>query len=143
MLALTLKQPWPYAIARLGKRLENRVWEPSPNQLKPGEMFALHGGKMPKGDELLEALALASELTRRFHHELTGKLSVADYIVEGIFAVCRLQHVAEESADPWFDGPFGWRLNDVSFLSKPVPCRGAQKLWKIPPEVLAKVEAQL
>lgn len=40
--AITLHRPWPYAILRLGKRIENRGWEcPLPH----GAWLAIHAGK--------------------------------------------------------------------------------------------------
>jgi hypothetical protein len=38
---------------------------------------------------------------------------------------------------------YGWVLRNVRRLAKPVPCRGAQGLWDLPPELLAAVERQL
>jgi hypothetical protein len=29
MRAITLKQPWAYAVCHLGKRVENRAWKPA------------------------------------------------------------------------------------------------------------------
>lgn len=46
--------------------------------------------------------------------------------------------LAPEPRDPWFCGPVGWYLRDVVAI-KPVPCKGAQGLWSLPPEVLADV----
>ncbi len=45
MKALTLRHPWPYCFARLGKDIENRSW-PFPGDLV-GQPIALHGGVMP------------------------------------------------------------------------------------------------
>ena len=39
--ALTLKQPWAYAVTSLGKDVENRTWD---FPLKAGEWFAIHEG---------------------------------------------------------------------------------------------------
>ena len=52
MQAITLKHPWAFAIARLGKRVENRTWKP-PNRLL-GQRIAIHGGAIPKGAVLRE-----------------------------------------------------------------------------------------
>lgn len=43
------------------------------------------------------------------------------------------------SPGPWFIGPYGWVLTDVVTLAEPVPCKGAQGLWTVPPEVLARL----
>lgn len=43
---------------------------------------------------------------------------------------------------PWFVGPYGWVLTDVVTLTTPVPCKGAQGLWALPPDVEAAVMGQ-
>jgi hypothetical protein len=45
-------------------------------------------------------------------------------------------------ASPWFFGAFGWVCEHPILFREPIPCRGAQKLWKVPPAVEAKVLAQ-
>jgi hypothetical protein len=57
MKAITIRHPWPWAICYMGKPLENRDWKPSPYQLKPGEKFAIHAGKMPSVVEIRRAFA--------------------------------------------------------------------------------------
>jgi hypothetical protein len=44
--AITLRHPWPWAILAMGKRIENRTWEPK--GLRPGDRFAIHGGRVPR-----------------------------------------------------------------------------------------------
>lgn len=41
-LAITLWPEWAYAVAHLGKNIENRTWEPPDGLL--GQMIAIHGG---------------------------------------------------------------------------------------------------
>lgn len=135
MLALTLKHPWPFAILRLGKRIENRAWRPPASLLRPGDWFALHGGAVPTGRDDLEEIAdVARGLISDCRPPLgPGEdITLGDAIIPGIFAVCRLGPVFTSSPDYWFDGPFGWRLDDLVPLPEPVPCRGAQKLWSVP-----------
>jgi hypothetical protein len=38
----------------------------------------------------------------------------------------------------WFFGPYGWLMPERVAI-EPVPCRGAQGLWKLPPDVEAEV----
>ena len=144
MMALTLKHPWPFAVARLGKRIENRIWRPPPSLLKPGDWFALHGGIQPRGrDDLEEIAAMARCLIADRGHLLDlgpgDDVTLRDAIIPGVFAVCRLGPVLTASTDYWFDGPIGLSLLDLVVLPEPVPCRGAQKLWRLPDDALAAV----
>ena len=35
----------------------------------------------------------------------------------------------------WFNGPFGWHMDDVVQMYIPIPIRGHQGLWNVPPEI--------
>lgn len=50
-----------------------------------------------------------------------------------VFAA-RAARVLHLDDDPWWTGPVGWLFEDVVEI-EPVPCRGAQRLWTVPPEV--------
>jgi hypothetical protein len=146
MRALTLWQSWAWAVAAGGKAVENRPWPPPRNML--GVPFALHAGKRwdPDGED--------------FIRKLTG-IPAGDPLVEsrgaviGIATVERIvradalpgtdQHPETLTVDqrPWFFGPYGWVLRDVTHLARPVPCRGFQMLWTLPDDVEREVRRQL
>lgn len=148
MKALTLKHPWAFAVAHLGKDVENRTWAP-PRALH-GEFFAIHGGALPTGRALLELCECVAYGFKYHHeaeiaayHERTGlDVKVSDTLTPGLVAVARLAGVVRASDSPWFYGPIGWRLADVFTLPSPVPCRGAQGLWDVPENALAEVLRQ-
>ncbi len=48
-----------------------------------------------------------------------------------------------EAADPWFVGPVGWHIRDVLALPSPIPCRGAQGLWNVPPGIVDAIIQQV
>jgi hypothetical protein len=128
---LTLHRPWAWAIAHGTKRIENRQWEP-PNWML-GEYLAIHAGK--KWD--IEGAVTVAELHGlKWAHQLPP-----ESVAEGIAAVAQLVGVKTESDDPWFSGPFGWELARIVPLD-PIPCRGRQKLWHLPPDVLEQVRRQ-
>lgn len=129
MYALTLRHPWPWAIAKLGKRIENRGWKPGPDLI--GKRFALHGGAKPKPTEFRIAESIAEDLAN-FHDGIAQFRDGSSWIIEGIFAVVTVRQVLTQSTDPWFQGPFGWLLEDVILLDHPIPCRGSQGFWRIP-----------
>lgn len=134
--ALTLWQPWGFACARLGKPVENRTWHP-PEYMTH---LAIHAGKTYDEDaaaDICDELSIETELPRESR------------IHSAIVAVARLAgcvHDARELPEGvrfWWSGPHGWRLADVLPLEHPVPCRGAQGVWVMPPEVLRVVLAQI
>ncbi|HEV2927245.1 MAG TPA: hypothetical protein VGW74_01020 [Propionibacteriaceae bacterium] len=138
MRAITVLQPFATAIARYGKRVENRGWRPPAAVV--GETLAIHAGKkwMPPGDTYPQST-------------LPALGDPAVYPTSAVLAVARLAAVCTASffgercdCGPWaVDGECHWWLADVRALPDPVPCKGRQKLWTLPPEVAEKVIAQL
>jgi hypothetical protein len=136
--ALTLTQPWAWAISHGSKRIENREWD-APWLV--GRYLAIHAGKtydaeaaadlasrfvelgpisMPPAKDLITLGAIvAVARVARFIHGVQGSLGYevppGDPLVES----------------PWFAGPIGWVLEDVTAID-PVPCRGYQRIWTVP-----------
>jgi len=125
--AITLHQPWAFAIAHAGKEIENRKWIPPRSVV--GCRIAIHAGKVLDRDGLDDLRDRGIEPT---HDEL---------IRGAIVAVCTLTGYVRESDSPWFTGPIGWTLENVVAID-PVPCRGFQGLWPLPPDIKKLVEAQ-
>ncbi|HEX2677838.1 MAG TPA: hypothetical protein VHM19_14395 [Polyangiales bacterium] len=150
LLALTLHRPWPFAILHLPpalvKRVENRPWKPWPSVI--GKRIAIHAGKkLDRGAET-EILGFMDE------HDING--GDERLYSEGIVGTAVVKGWMEfESGDyggelterqmidafnsPWFFGPFGWVLEDVRALPEPIPCKGAQGLWRVPADIAARV----
>jgi hypothetical protein len=134
MKAITLHQPWAWCIAHSGKRIENRSWAPWPQLF--GERIAIHAGKAWDAigmDWLIDERAIQWPPSNEEYARM--KLQSAIVCTAVIAAVVR------ESANPWFAGPIGWVLRDVETLVTPVPCRGMQGLWTVPPQVEAEIAA--
>lgn len=151
MKALTLWRPWPWAIFHGGpnsKRIENRPWMPSESMINT--VFALHAG------QYFDELALAF-IANRVEKPFGGNSPVFTPFDQrehptGIIGVATLRgwvqtarHASEFMAGQqvWFSGPLAWLLSDARALSKPVPCKGFQKLWNLPADVERQVLEQL
>lgn len=136
MKALTVLQPWATCIARHGKDIENRTWAPSPRTLPPGSLLAIHAAKQPGGPgEFVFAEELAGEV---FEVPALPYAAVVA-VVEFFGATGDVGSID----NPWAHGPVCWLLKHARPLSEPVPCRGAQGLWNLPPDVEARVLAQI
>ena len=130
MRALTILQPWALCILDFGKMVENRSWRPPDSLL--GQRFAIHAGKVP------DLPAYEGLLKEGYPLPLLSAMPFG-----AVVGVATLDRVVTALDDPWFCGPVGWRLRDVRGLPTPVPCRGAQGLWTLPPEVEAAVLKQV
>jgi hypothetical protein len=133
MRALTLWQPWAWAILHAGKRIENRSWCPPSGMID--EVIALHAGKRYARDAW--NWPLISPPPKKSECTLGAVVGVARVV-----AVVDV-HGVPLGQDPWWAGPLGWILDDVHPLVEPVPCRGFQGLWSLPPVVEDAVRARM
>jgi hypothetical protein len=121
---LSLWRPYPWSIVVGSKRLENRKWWWP--RLK-GTWIALHAAI--HWDEL------GARRILQIHPEMpTG---ASDHPI-GIVGVARIAGAVTEAQDPWFTGPYGWQLEEVTPI-EPIRCKGGQRLWKLPKEILGAV----
>lgn len=132
LYAVTLRQPWAWAIAHCGKRIENRTWSPRHSLI--GQRIAIHAGKSMDEDGF-------RWLYKR--KLITVPFPPAAHVRGAIVAVATYQGAVRQSDDPWFFGPVGWVLSDVVSLLAPVPCRGALGLWIVPDDVRIEIWSQL
>ncbi|MEU8157996.1 hypothetical protein AB0B94_30455 [Micromonospora sp. NPDC048986] len=140
MKAITLRVEWAYAVAHLGKTVENRVWYPPKGFT--GDL-AIHVGstRSHTASEFIAGLGLALPDT------LPTSVVVAVVHVDG-------HHIESEcdrfgGCSPWamFAEPgakplYHWELSHNRPLT-PVPAGGALGLWELSPAVDLAVHAQL
>ncbi|MCC7131370.1 MAG: ASCH domain-containing protein [Gemmatimonadales bacterium] len=125
MRALTVRQPWAWAIVSAGKDIENRSWA-----TRYRGWLAIHAAAGP-----VRAL---DELPRGV------KRPPASALVRGaIVGVAYIDGITEKSRSKWFQGEWGWVLKNTHRLKEPVPCKGALSLWRVPAPVRRKVLGQL
>lgn len=110
MKALTIRIPWPWAICYLGKPLENRNWRPSPTQLRPGEKFAIHAGKMPSAMEIREAFAGMAAMGVIDETTKVPTLAHLRRQEGSIVAVATYGGWVTGHPSRWFVGLYGWKL---------------------------------
>ena len=138
MRAITIKRPWSFAVARLGKDVENRGWRTNYRGL-----LAIHAGQRWDDDAAARVL------------DLTGNYPVQT--AQGIVAVVNLTDCHEAEIDFTQGGfqpgccesrwgmPTGWHwvLADAVALADPIPCKGRQGLWTLPADVERAVRQQV
>lgn len=47
----------------------------------------------------------------------------------------------DEMCGDWSPGRYAWRGDHPAWLREPIPCRGGQGLWTLPPELVEQVRA--
>ncbi len=154
MRALTVLQPWATPIALGLKPLENRTYAP-PASVRDG-WLAIHAGKNridPEDDPaaLVECLRRMESRPSSTTPPLTLR-TLLDHAGH-VLALVRLAGVAYSEAEvaaltpnqrAWYvPGSRGWLIGERRQLPKPVPVRGQQGIWFLPPDVEALVRAQV
>jgi len=79
--------------------------------------------------------------------ETEATLKLSEITRGAVVAMAELGHFTSPAAlnSPWAAGGpmWAWPLQDVLVLKQPIPCRGAQRLWFLPPAVESELRVQL
>lgn len=104
--ALSVRQPWAWAIIHGGKDIENRSWQAVNHGLKVRGRICIHAAKGMTRDEYEDAREFIDSLGYHtpdaralFRGGIIGEVDVVD--------------VVSESKSPWFFGPRGLVLRDA------------------------------
>lgn len=155
---LTLTPAWAFAVARLGKPCENRMWRPQKHGGCTGMWIAVHAGSTRTPERLTEIRDDIRVITRRISEPtghgtyrrnalwfaglspeqqawLTARqaLTEQDFMGSGIVALARVSRVTWGGDGPWeVPGQYQWHLAEVTPI-EPVAYRGNKNLWEIEP----------
>ena len=133
--ALSIRQPWAWAILRAGKDVENRSW----GTAWRGE-FYIHAAKNVGKRELEDAISGIVEINPAAYDLWPGRDRIELGGIVGVARLvdCRLNRY--EAPKSLWETPenFGLVLADVRPLPF-VPCKGALGFWKVPADVQARI----
>ena len=121
MKAISLRQPWPYAIFHLGKDIENRRW---PTDYR-GPLL-IHASKT--WDE-----AGYNFLTHRMDEFVPSK---ERHVFGAIIGQVHLIDCVDQSDSRWFFGDYGFELEDPEGFKTPIPYRGQLGLFDVPDRII-------
>ena len=133
--ALSIRQPWVWAIINAGKRIENR-----PRRFHYRGPICLHASLYePKWSDCRACLDVVSQVkgdrgTMRGLTREQGNISSIENSKEGrarggIIGTAEIVDCIEASDDPWFFGPFGLVLENVQPVEF-IPVTGALGLFR-------------
>ena len=121
MKALTVKQPWAWAIIHGGKDVENRNQRTNYR----GELF-IHAGKGedPEANSFPPLSAVMPDDSSVFRRgEVLGSVEVVG---------CHHSETCENSCSVWAeDGYWHWELLDPHAISHPYPAVGKLGIWNL------------
>lgn len=116
-LALSVRQPWAWAIIHAGKDIENREWKCTNPGLRQRGRVAIHASAGMTRDDYQEGFAQMRGLGIRCP-------APADLIRGAVIGSVEIVDLTLHSDSPWFFGPFGFVLRNPEQWS-PRACSGA------------------
>lgn len=125
--ALSIRQPWAWAIVHAGKDIENRSWE----TLRRGPI-CIHAAKRMTEREWDDAAIFMRKIGVKippFRGESYSPGPGERLDFGAIIGVAEIVACVTKSENPWFQGKFGFVLRDVHPIG-PIPCKGAQLFFK-------------
>lgn len=137
MKALSIRQPWAWAILHAGKDVENRDWqERNPGRRFRGRFLIHASGGMTRA-EYEDFLSFAHHVSLARPLPLLALPSFQSLLRGGIVGSATIDDLVTESDSPWFCGPVALRLSNV--MATPfVPCKGALGFFDVPNAIAAK-----
>lgn len=122
-LALSVRQPWAWAIIHGGKDIENRDWRPGNPGLGLRGSICVHAASGMTKEEYEDARGFMEiEIGWRLK-KMPSVPPARDLIRGAIIGVVDVIDVVRGSMSPWFVGPVGLVLANPRPV-EPIPCKG-------------------
>lgn len=140
MRALTVRQPYAWAIAVGEKDVENRS-----RATHYRGLLAIHAAKAVYREGIDDPLVLKAIAGKEFAIG-EAESSLGAVVAVALLAGCHHESTERprNSCSSWGrPGMYHWDLAGVRPLARPVPCRGKLGLWRLPGDVAQAVRAQL
>lgn len=126
MRALSIRQPYAWAIFHAGKDVENRNWK----SIYSIDTIAIHVPmRLAALEDWPEGVEIPAALRNLVRRAIIGVVDVVE--------------ISEDYQSRWFRGPLGWVIRNPRLLPRPIPCAGGRRLWEVSHEIAAEVQQQL
>lgn len=151
--ALSIRQPWAWALVHGGKNPENRTWPP-PERLI-GRRWLAHASQRVEVADLefaasLAGLSFTGDVAVELRQLPRGAI-VGSFRLDGYHHARDCRSVITD-ADERFgrfctrwaaDGQYHWEVADPRPLFEPLDVRGRLGVWYLPPDIAAEIPASL
>lgn len=136
MKALSVRQPWAWAILHAGKAHENRTW----TARYRGPLLIHASATMTEEDVADFTDALEADPRLRAAVDAAGGITVRQLrtMMGGLVGVVEVVDCVRESSSPWFFGPRAFVLENRR-PAPLVPWKGARGLFAVPDDIAARV----
>jgi hypothetical protein len=143
MMALTIRQPWAWAIAVAGKDVENRTWHTGYRG-----PLAIHAALAEDAPDSMPGAARRAYDVAAFGQAPAATLGAIIAVAElagchlryDLNAECNERRICSQWAVP---AQWHWQLASVLVLARPVIVRGRLGLWPVPAVIARQVAAEI
>jgi hypothetical protein len=132
--AISIRQPWAWAIINAGKDVENRSWE---TRLRG--TVAIHAARTPDVSGFFNFIK-RQNLVLPISLDVDAANELPKGAIIGLVDIINCITTASSSA--WWEGPKGFVLSNPRALV-PIPCKGAMQFFDLPTEVVLGIQQQL
>jgi len=131
MKILSVRQPWAWLLFN-GKDIENRTWRTSYR----GPLL-IHASLGKDPEDFMPR--------QREYIESAGIVIPEDLPRGAIIGSVNLSGVAEagDTTSPWFEGPYGFKMEDAVEFEDPIQCRGQLGIRDVSDSLMARVSKML
>lgn len=126
MKAISIHQPWAWAIMAGHKTIENRTWETSHR----GTLL-IHTSKTRSSYDREMATWLA-----RFGIDLPPWDDMPKGLLVGSVDLIDCVRVADVASSPWVQGPICWLIKNPVVFTQPIPYRGKLGMFDVPDDLV-------
>ncbi|MHB0998192.1 MAG: ASCH domain-containing protein [Armatimonadota bacterium] len=129
MKAISIQQPWAWAILHAGKDVENRTW-----QTGYRGQIVIHAGKKidKEGVDYLRYQGI----------DVPMNLPTGCYV--GTVEITGCGHIDEiKSFNEWACGPYCWGLHNPKAFIRPIPGPGQLSIFEVPVDILSLIRKDL
>jgi hypothetical protein len=128
MNAISIRQPWAWAILFAGKDIENRD-----GRWNLRGRVAIHAGKTLSRVER----AAIDDVASFIRGTVPSPREFAERgLLGALIGTVEIVDCVEHSTSPWFFGPFGLVLREPRPFPTPIPFKGALGLMNVPDGIL-------
>lgn len=133
MKAISVRQPWAWAIIHGGKDIENRNWKT--NMRGRVAIHASAGMTRAEYEEDCKSI-----------HKRKPNIKIPAYedMARGaIIGTVEIIDCVEDSKSIWYTGYIGFVLKRPKKLPEPIICKGALKFWDVPKNIEARIKKSI
>ena len=127
MKVLSVRQPWAYLIVAGYKDIENRTWYTNPRgPLLIHASKAVDPNDFPKQRQWIReaGIDIPEDLPRG---AIVGSvnLTAVRWSSQGYDGASRFYTAPDNYSNPWYEGPYGFEMEDAVPFYQPIPYRGS------------------